>query len=169
MNRCIYFVVISLLLLSCGKRNNNENEDLFYINKGVECYHVIYRNDSILIEGKYNYKKYEYFADSTVLIEKKENAVSRPIALYKKNGEFYYSGIEGDVRFLSNRVTNYECEIGINSVTIQEVKDSLFESTLFINITKTHRNPVLILLYDKSYKIRRIRIGSLFSEYVCKE
>lgn len=52
------------------------------------------------------------------------------------------------------------------SIDIKRIGDFLYESTLYINTTKSHRNPLLFLIYDKSYKIKNIKSGTLFVDYI---
>ena len=74
--------------------------------------------------------------------------------------------------FMSNKEVlikrTFETEMGglTYSIDIKQIENSLYESTVYFNMTKTHRNPLLFLIYDKSYKIKNIKSGTLFVDYI---
>ena len=70
---------------------------------------------------------------------------------------------------LTKRTFNDEMGGLTYSIRIERIGTSLYESTLYINTTKTHRNPLLFLIYDKSYKIRNIKSGTLYVDYTIQE
>ncbi len=52
------------------------------------------------------------------------------------------------------------------SILIKQLaKDSLFESTYFVNVTEKHRNPILSIIYDSHYNIISMKKGAVFINY----
>ncbi len=162
------------VLFSCEYKTNIRNEDIFIPNIDVEYYSVKYKKDSIVIAEKAKIKKYEYRADTTIF--KGIVTSDKTIVFVKKNGEYYLNQDGYSELFMSNMILYSDstyCNSMMNglphSIKIREVKDSLYESTLYFNLTETHRNPLLVLLYDHSYRIRNIKYGSIFVDYTIQE
>ena len=170
-------IIVSLLCVvvldSCGDSNKNGDGVMFYPNIGGEYFHVNYKKDSILITEKYKYKKYKYLADTTIFQGVVEDKITR--LFIKKNGEYYLNKDGYTELFMSNKITysdstyNNDMEGVCHSIKIREVKDSLYESTLFANVTENERNPLLVILYDRSYKIKNIKLGTVYVDYVMHE
>lgn len=166
-------IIVSLLcvvLCSCGESSKKSDGVVFYPNIGVVYFHVNYKEDSILIKEKYNYKKYEYLADTTIFHGVEEDNIT--MLFIKKNEEYYLNKDGYSELFMSNKITysdstyHNDMEGVCHSIRIKEVKDSLYESTLFANVTENHRNPLLTILYDKHYKIKNIKSGAIYVDYV---
>lgn len=173
ISKQLVLLLCIVVLVSCSDSNKKSDGVLFYPNGGVEYYQVKYKQDTILITEKYKYKKYEYLANTTKYHGLVEGKTTR--MLVKKNGEYYLNKDGYSELFMSNRIiysdSTYRNQMeGVShSIKIREVKDSLNESTLFANVTENHRNPLLVLLYDKSYKIKNIKLGAVYVDYVMHE
>ena len=163
-------MLLFVVPFSCMDNKNNNDGVMFYPNLGVEYFNVKYKKDSIFITKKYNFKKYEYLADTTIYHGLDEGKTTMVLAL--KNGEYYLNKEGYSELFMSNKIiysdsTYHNNMVGIcHSTKIRKVNDSLYESTLYVNVTEDHRNPLLILLYDKSYKIKNIKSGAIYVDYV---
>ncbi len=159
-----------VVLVSCGDYNKKSDGVMFYPNIGGEYFQVNYKGDSILLKKKYKFKKYEYLADTTIFLGMEENITTR--LFIKKDGEYYLNKDGYTELFMSNKITysdstyHNDMEGVCHSITIREVKDSLYESTLFANVTENKRNPLLVLLYDRYYKIKNIKSGVVYVDYV---
>lgn len=173
ISKQLVLLLCIVVLVSCSDSNKNSDGVMFYPNIGGEYFHVNYKKDSILITEKYKFKNYEYLADTTIFHGVVEDITTR--LLIKKNGE-YYLNKDGYVElFMSNKIVysdrtyHNDMEGVCHSIKIREVKDSLYESTLFANVTENHRNPLLVILYDRSYKIKNIKLGAVYVDYVMHE
>lgn len=170
ISKLFILLLCIVVLASCGDRNKKSDGVMFYPNIGGEYFQVNYREDSILITKKYKYKKYEYLADTTIFHGVEENTTTR--LFIKKDGEYYLNKDGYTELFMSNKITysdstyHNDMEGVCHSIIIREVKDSLYESTLFANVTENIRNPLLVLLYDRNYKIKNIKLGAVYIDYV---
>lgn len=169
----LYVLLISFVVLCSCKDSNNRDGVFFYPNVDVEYFQVKYKEDTILITEKYKFKKYEYLSDTTKYHGLVEGKTTR--MLVKKDGEYYLNKDGYSELFMSNRImysdSTYrnQMEGACHSIKIRKVKDSLYESTLYVNTTESHRNILLVLLYDSSYKIKNIKLGAVYIDYVMQD
>ena len=153
-------------MFSCEGIQKKDKGVFFYPNVGIEYFHVDYQKDSIVITEKYKYEKYKYTADSAIFLGEFDGR--KDWILIKKNNEYYLKKDGCEEIFMSNKgiytKNTFQGEMGVPtySVTIKKTGNSLYESTLYVNVTKTHRNPLLCLIYDKSYKIKKIKKGMIY-------
>ena len=169
-HKVVIILLVLLVMFSCGGTQKKDKGDFFYPNVSAEYFHVNYQNDSIIITEKYKFKKYKYTADSTIFlgeVNKEKNWI-----FVKKNNDYYLKKDGCNELFMSNKEVLikriFDDEMGglTYSIDIKQIGNSLYESTLYFNMTKTHRNPLLFLIYDKSYKIKNIKSGTLFVDYI---
>ena len=170
ISKLIQLLLCIVVLVSCCDSNKNSDGVMFYPNIGGEYFQVNYKEDSIIITKKYKFKMYEYLADTTIFHGEEEHITTR--LFIKKDGEYYLNKDGYTELFMSNKITysdstyHNDMEGVCHSIIIREVKDSLYESTLFANVTENIRNPLLILLYDRYYKIKNIKLGAVYVDYV---
>jgi hypothetical protein len=165
----VLFLFLIIVMLSC-RDNNKDDEVLFYPNVEVDHFRVKYKGDTIRITQKYKFKKYEYSGDTTLFHGVVEGETTR--ILVEKDGEYYINQNGYSELFMSNRISYSDStyrnsmECPCHSIRIRKVKDSLYESTLYANVTENHRNILLVLLYDKSYRIKNIKSGAIYIDCV---
>lgn len=173
ISKLIILLILFFVMLSCEETQKKEKGDYFYPNVSAEYFHVNYQKDTITITEKYKFKKYKYTADSTIFLGEVND--KRSWILAKKNDDYYlkfngcYELFMSNKEVLTKRTFNDEMGGLTYSIRIERIGTSLYESTLYINTTKTHRNPLLFLIYDKSYKIRNIKSGTLYVDYTIQE
>lgn len=147
---CLLFLFV--LIFSCTKKHKFEGE-VFYPSLDYERFLVEHFGDSIIIssEGNVGQKKY---------------------ILTKEGRDYYINMGSYNKLFLSNSIyysdSSYiDQNLGPQkiSIVIKRCDDDLYESTIFINVTDFHRNPLLSIVYDKDYKIVRIKQGIIFLNY----
>ena len=173
ISKNLVLLLCFVVFASCGDSNKNSDGVLFYPNIGGEYFQVNYKQDTILITKKYKFKKYEYLSDTTKYYGVVEGKTTR--MLVEKAGEYYLNKDGYSELFMSNRImysdSTYrnQMEGACHSIKIRKVRDSLYESTLYVNTTESHRNILLVLLYDRSYKIKNIKLGAVYVDYVMHE
>ncbi len=138
-------------VVGCSSKNTRE-ETRFESRPEVECYTVRYLRDTIQVSASAN-------GADTVLWR-----------LYPKGGDYYcrYNGKPELVMSNKGRFVNAKLQDGSRRhVRIRSWGDSLFVSKLSEVVEPGKRiKPVLTLLYDKNYKIRKIWGGSLTVEHM---
>ncbi len=138
-------------VVGCSSKNTRE-ETRFESHPEVECYTVRYLQDTMQVSASVN-------GADTVLLR-----------LYPKGGDYYckYNGKPELVLSNKGKYVNAELRDGSRRyVLIRSLGDSLFVSKLseVEDPGKKRIKPVLTLLYDKNYKIRKIWGGSLIVEH----
>ncbi len=145
--------LVAFAVVGCSSKNTRE-ETRFESHPEVECYTVRYFHDTIRISASVN-------GADTMLWR-----------FYPKVGDYYcmYNGKPELVLSNKGRYVNAELRDGSRRhVRIQSLGDSLFVSKLSEVVGPGKRiKPVLTLLYDKNYKIRKIWGGSLTVEHILR-
>ena len=148
--------LVSLALFAvvgCSSKDTRE-ETRFESHPEVECYTVRYLHGTIQVSASVN-------GTDTLLWR-----------LYPKGGDYYcrYNGKPELVLSNKGKYVNAELQDGSRQhVRIHSLGDSLFVSKLSEVVVPDKRiKPVLALLYDKNYKIRKIWGGSLTVEHTLR-
>ena len=168
MNRLIAASILIFLLASCKSRINRNTCDYFFPDDIDNYIQVSYNSDSILITETVG----EFHGDHLNPFVRRSGAFKTEFLLIKKDDEYYWVNGSDNELFMSysavysDSVYKYHESGEWHSILIKSINDSLFESTLFFNVSENHRNPYLVLLYDKTYKIKKIQKGTIFRDFV---
>ena len=153
MQKVVLVSLAVFAIVGCSSKNTRE-ETRFESHPEVECYTVRYLQDIIQVSAS---------ANGTDMVLWR---------LYPKDGD-YYCKYNGKLELmLSNKGKYVNAELRDGSrrhARIHSLGDSLFVSKLSEVVGPGKRiKPVLTLLYDKNYKIRKIWGGSLTVEHTLR-
>jgi len=170
INKSLFIIAILCgILCSCKKNTRTKECAYFYPNDTGLYFEVSYHTDTILVKEVYKHQKVEYLSDTINYLGTETKETNW--LFVKRNNEYYLVKDGAYELFMSNKIeysdSTYQNHIGglCHSIVIKRENDKLLESTYFFNVTESHRNPVIVLQYDKEYKIHKIKEGVIFRDY----